>query len=403
MTKHKINVLFYLDKRKVNGKGKCPLRCRITYLGNRKQFASGLFVNPKHWNSKKQKLLDVEEQSNFINTQLSLIKSKINQAFLMLQIKEESFTVEDVFSIYKGDKIEKDYNTFEYYNRYLNKLKTLIGIEIKQITWNKYFYLKADIKNFIKWKYKSNDYPLKKLNLHFLEELEYYLKVKKELKQITINKKILRFRKSIKVAVSEGFLDNNPFMLYKVKKVNLKVVFLSPEELQKLEDYNFSQSRLSFIKDLFVFSCYTGLPYRELMNLETKHIVKGFDDNLWIKMKREKTSKELSIPLLPKALEILEKYSSKELSVFPRISNQKYNSYLKEVADIIDIDKNLTTHIARKTFASTVLLFNDVPMEIVSELLGHSSIAITQASYGKIVQKKVSEEMKKLINNKSKD
>ena len=172
-------------------------------------------------------------------------------------------------------------------------------------------------------------------------------------------------------------------------------MFLSPEELESLEQHKFTQSRLQFIKDLFVFSCYTGLPYRELMNLKQSNIVIGFDDNLWIKMKREKTSKELSIPLLPKALEILNKYSNEGL-VFPRISNQRYNSYLKEIAVIVGFEKRLTTHMARRTFASTVLLYNDVPMEIVSELLGHSSMKITQDSYGKVVQKRISLEMERL-------
>ena len=131
------------------------------------------------------------------------------------------------------------------------------------------------------------------------------------------------------------------------------------------------------------------------MHLEQKHIVKGFDGNLWIKMKREKTSKELSIPMLPKAEAILNKYDG-EIFIFPRISNQRYNSYLKEIAAIIGVEKKLTTHIARKTFASTVLLYNDVPMEIVSKLLGHSSMKITQDSYGKIVEKKISLEMSRL-------
>jgi integrase/recombinase XerD len=122
--------------------------------------------------------------------------------------------------------------------------------------------------------------------------------------------------------------------------VKTEIVFLSPEELERFEKHQFSQPRLQLIQDLFVFSCYTGLPYRELMNLENKHIINGFDGNLWIKMKREKTTKELSIPLLPKALEILEKYSTEGL-VFPRISNQKYNSYLKEIADLVGIEKKI--------------------------------------------------------------
>jgi len=139
-----------------------------------------------------------------------------------------------------------------------------------------------------------------------------------------------------------------------------------------------------------VFCSY--LPYNELMSLKHTNIITGFDNNLWIKMKRKKTSKELSIPLLPKAESIMQKYNNEDY-IFPRIRNQKYNSYLKEIADI---DKHLTTHIARKTFASTVLLYNDVPMEIVSELLGHSKIEITQNYYGMVVQKRVSDEMLKL-------
>lgn len=162
-----------------------------------------------------------------------------------------------------------------------------------------------------------------------------------------------------------------------------------------MENYQFAQKRLSFIQDLFVFSCYTGLPYRELMNLKQNNIINGFDGNLWIQMKREKTGKVLSIPLLPTALNILNKYDN-ENSIFPKISNQKYNSYLKEIGAVIGIEKKLTTHTARKTFASTVLLYNDVPMEIVSELLGHSSMKITQDSYGKVVQKKISKQFVEL-------
>ncbi|WP_157208566.1 site-specific integrase [Mariniflexile maritimum] len=392
----KINILFNINKQKKNSKGVCAIMCRLTYNKVRKVFSTGLYVNPKHWDSKQQIAKPPEPDSDYINTELSLIKTKINKVFLLLQVKEVSFTVDDIYRLYKGEKLTKEYNVVEYFERYLKQLKTLIGIDIKQITYNKFEYVKNDVKAFIKWKFKTNDYPLKKLELQFLNDFEYYLKVVKKQKQVTINKGIQRFRKPIKVAVSEKYLDNEPFMLYKSKRVSKEVVFLSPEELKKLEEHEFTQPRLQFVKDLFVFCCYTGLPYRELMDLKYSNIIKGFDGNKWIKMKREKTSKALSIPLLPKALEIIERYSNSGKSVFARISNQRYNSYLKEIAVIIGIDKNFTTHMARKTFASTVLLYNDVPMEIVSELLGHSNMKITQESYGKVVQKKVSLEMEKL-------
>ena len=390
-----MKVLFLLAKNRPNKMGKCILKCRITYCKQRREFSTGLFINPINWNSKQQLVKPQEPDSEYINSQLSLIKTKINRAFLLLQVKEERFNVGDIYSLYKGKKTQKEHNVVEYFESYLRKLKTLIGIDIKQVTWNKFNYIKKDVKSFVKWKFKANDYPLKKLELQFLHDFEYYLKVVKKQKQITINKSLQRFRRVVRAALAENYLEKDPFTLYKTKTVRSEVVFLSSEELELLEQHKFTQNRLQFVKDLFVFCCYTGLPYRELMDLKQSNIVKGFDSNLWIKMKREKTSKELSIPLLPKALEILENYSN-EGSVFPRISNQKYNSYLKEIADLVGIEKRLTTHMARRTFASTVLLYNDVSMEIVSELLGHSSMKITQDSYGKVVQKKISLEMRRL-------
>ncbi|WP_418637124.1 tyrosine-type recombinase/integrase [Winogradskyella sp.] len=385
-----MTILYLLNKSKTNKKRLTPLLCRITYKKKRKTFSIKQFINHDMWDSKKQKLLGDSETSQLANKQLSLINNKINQAFLLLQIQGNDFDVDDIYRTFKGEKLYKEQSVVEFFESYLNKLKTLVGIDIKQLTWNKFYYIKNDIAEFIKWKYNTSDYPLKKLNLQFVIELEFYYKTVKHLKQITINKKIQRFKKVIRVAVAENYLEKNPFMLHKPKTVKKEVVFLSTEELIKLENHVFAQKRLQFVKNLFIFSCYTGLPYRELMNLKHNNIVKGFDGNLWIKMKREKTSKSLSVPLLPRVVEIIESFNE-ETFVFPRLSNQRYNSYLKEIAGIVGIDKNLTTHMARRTFASTVLLYNDVPMEVVSELLGHSSMKVTQDSYGKIVQRKISD------------
>ncbi|WP_242092473.1 site-specific integrase [Aestuariivivens sediminicola] len=392
----KLNILFLVRKTKLNKKGVCPIRCRITYNKKRSQFSTGLFINPKHWNNKQQYVEPPEPDAELKNTQLSLIKTKLSQAFLMLQVKEETFPVEDIYLLYKGEKTQKEQGVLEAFKRYLESLKKLIDIDIQRGTWVKFDYTHKHVKAFIKHKYNRNDYPLSKLNLQFLADFEYYLKTEKNLGQATINKMIQRFRKPIRIAVAEGHLDRDPFMLYKAKRTRNSIVFLSPEELQKHEKHEFSQPRLKFVKDLFVFCCYTGLPYRELMDLKPIHIVKGFDGNRWIEIKRQKTSKALSIPLLPKAEAILDKYLIDEKYVFPRISNQKYNSYLKEIGVIVGFDKKLTTHMARRTFASTVLLYNDVPMEIVSELLGHSSIKITQDSYAKVMKKRISLEINRL-------
>jgi len=380
---------------RLNKISKCVIRCRITYNKQRKEFSTGLFIHPKHWNSKKQKVLEDTEHSEYTNTQLSLIINKMNQAFLLLQIQGNSFTVEDIYALYKGEKIKKEYNAVEYFEVFLERLKKLIRIDIKQVTWNKYHYVKQHVKAFIKCKYKRLDYPLKDLKLQFLYDFEYYLKVEKKQAQITINKSIQRFRKSVKVAVAEGYLDRDPFSMFKTKSVKKEVVFLSVEELRKLEEYSFSQIRLENVKNMFIFCCYTGLAYAEMEALVYKHIILGFDGLQWINMERKKTGRVINIPLLPKALGILKLYENEDY-LLPVISNQRFNSYLKEIASIVGIEKRLTHHIARKTFASTVLLYNNVPMEIVSELLGHSNMSITQEYYGKVVMKKVSEEVKKL-------
>jgi len=394
---NKLIIRFIINCTRINNQGKTSIGCRITYLKIRKQLATGLFVNPDYWNSKKQKVFDNTEQSDYYNKQLSLIKTKINQAFLLLQIKEKSFTVDDIYRLFKGVKIARDYNVIEYFENYLKKLKMLIDKEIKQSTWLKFHYVKNSVKSFIKWQYKVNDLPLKNLKLQFLVDLDYYLKVVQNKKQITINKEVQRFRKPIKIAVAEGCLDRDPFMLYESKRVRTNVVFLSTIELKTLENHQFSQPRLQLVKDWFIFSCYTGLAYNEIKKIKKSNIVKGFDGELWIEMVREKTQKNIAVPILPKAQHLINKYADINTeTLFNIISNQRYNSYLKEIASIIGIQKRLTTHTARKTFASTVLLYNDVPMEIVSELLGHSSITITEESYGKVVRKKVSEQIKRL-------
>ncbi|MCA0151731.1 site-specific integrase [Winogradskyella vincentii] len=395
MNINKLNKLFYLNKVRLNKQNRSPIKCRLTFLGKRKTFSTGLFINPQYWNSKQQKANPPGPDNNYINTQISLISQKINEAFLFLQVSNNKYDVEDIYFQYKGENIKTHKTLLEVFDLHNRRMEKLIDIEYARSTYKKFKEAKKHTRNFINFQFGKNDVLLESIKSNFLQDFDFYLKSELGHKQITINKSIQRVRKVIKLALAEGYLQKDPFILFKPKRVSNVVIFLNSEELEALENYQFSQRRLSFIQDLFVFSCYTGLPYRELMNLKHNNIIKGFDDNLWIQMKREKTNKDLSIPLLPKAIKIINKYDS-EKSIFPKISNQKYNSYLKEIGAVIGIEKKLTTHTARKTFASTVLLYNDVPMEIVSELLGHSSMKITQDSYGKVVQKKISSEIEKL-------
>lgn len=397
MNTHKFRILLVIALNRIKKNSKAPIFCRITYNKKRKQFATGVFISPNNWDNTRQKAKPPNKENDFINTQLSLIKQKINQAFLYLQVNDEVFDVDDIHLQYKGESTNTHKTLLEVFELHNNRMEKLIGVEYTKSTYSKFIEAKNHTANFIKYQHKKNDILLESLNMNFLSDFDFYLKSEKNQKQITINKSIQRVRKIIKLALAKGYLKQDPFILYKPKRYDTKVIFLNQEELNSLKEYIFKQKRLEQVKDMFIFCCYTGLAYQEMANLREEHLIIGFDDAIWIKMMRQKTKSSISIPLLPTASKILDLYRN-EGRLLPIISNQKFNSYLKEIAEIVGIEKRLTHHIARKTFATTVLLYNDIPIEIVSELLGHSSISITQRHYAKVVQSKVSQEMKNLQN-----
>lgn len=391
-----IFIRFIVARTKARMDDKAPILCRLTFNQLRKQFSTGLFVNPDYWNSKKQKV-DPYEDSTYINQQLSLIKNNLNQAFLFLQVSSNSFAVDDVYKRYKGESTNDEKQMLDTYREYLNRIEKLIGKDFQLVTYKKYQESYTHLADFIRHKYKRNDIQIKTLKEAFLDDYSYFLRTEKNLAPSTLNKAIQRFRKVVKYAISQDYLSKDPFMIYKPKSVKKEVVFLTKVELQTLEQKEFEMDRLVRIRDMFVFCCYTGLGFSEMANLNKADIYDEFDGKPWIHVKRQKTKGAYKIPLLKKAEQILDKYNieSKE-KVLPGITNQRFNAYLKEIANLCGIKKNLTHHVARKTFATTVLLYNDVPMEIVSKLLGHSKLQTTQDHYGQIVERRISEEIDRI-------
>ncbi len=392
MNNYKLTVLFFLKRNRVNKMGKCPIRCRVTFLKTRKEFSTGIFINPENWNSNKQKSFPNNEENTILNNKLNLIHQQIDKAFLFLQISQDTFDVDDIYRKYKGEDVKTEITILGAYDLHNEKTKKLIGVDFNELSWSRYVESRRKVAEFITKFYKRKDIKLKDLDLKFIKDLEYYFKTDLHLKQATIYRSMQRVKKIVHFAIAENYLQRDPFNLYKNKKYKTKIVYLSVEELDKLEKHNFNQLRLQKVKDLFVFCCYTGLAYLEMSTLTTKHIKIGFDGNEWIEMNRQKTDAKISVPLLPKAKVILEKYDNE----LPKISNQRFNSYLREIAEILEIEKKLTHHIARETFATTVLLYNGVPIEVVSELLGHSKITVTQEHYAKVVKKRVSDEVSML-------
>jgi len=374
-----------------------PIFCRITLNGKRKQFSTGFFLKESNWNGQTQRYRGTSADAQHINSRLELIRVRLLKSYDALAKESHSFTVEHIYNRY-ADK-DKEYKTllqaFEYHNE---KMKELVGKDYVKATYDKFVVIQNHVEEFIKSEYKLTDYPLTEVKLKFLHDLDHYLKVTKGHNQNTINKVIERVKKVLKIAVGNGWITSDPFLLYQKKKYVKEVVFLSSQELKLLETHKFAQDRLDAVRDSFIFSCYTGLAFNEASQLSTDHL--QLDDNglLWIDMVRQKTQRPISVPVLPKAMKVLKKYGypANEGLLLPIISNQKMNSYLKEVAEVVGIGKHLTHHIARKTFASTVLLNNDIPVEIVSFLLGHSKTTTTEQHYAKVVKDSVVRHIKKL-------
>jgi integrase len=255
---------------------------------------------------------------------------------------------------------------------------------------------------FLQWKYKVSDIEITKIDHAFVTDYEFWLRSVRNCANNTAVKYIKNFNKIIKICLANDWLDKNPFANYKSKVKEVERVYLSENEIQNIIDKDLENERLSLVRDIFLFSCFTGLAYIDVKNLTKSHISIGIDGEKWIFTHRQKTESASKIPILPVTQIIIDKYEDHPQSVnqdklLPILSNQKMNAYLKEIAGICKIEKELTFHIARHTFATTVTLTNGVPIESVSKMLGHKNLRTTQ-HYAKVLDKKVSEDMMILRN-----
>ena len=394
----RVNISFFRYHSRETETGEAPLYCRLWHESKRKIFSIGFKVTRNKWNQNKQIATGKSEMTQRINTQIEVIKKKLVEIETKLIMEGSEDILEDMYALYIGKTtVSRSFITL-FEERYM-AAKKMEGIKFKKSTLDKFKDVLELVRAYIKESYHASDIPMNKVNFKFISGLEDYLLTVRRQKPVTINKNMQRVKQVTTYAMKCNYIKVDPFIDHAPLKVEKELVFLTTEERHKLESYQFAQERLAKVRDLYLFSVYTGLAYHEAFALQKKHIIMAFDKKFWIEMKREKTGKGLSVPLLPQAMKIMEKYDNggdKEAHVLPAISNQKMNSYLKEITEIVGINKKLTHHTARKTFATTILLYNDVPIEIVSKLLGHSSIAVTQKHYARVVNKKVSACMEKL-------
>ncbi|MBG6062912.1 site-specific recombinase XerD [Flavobacterium sp. CG_9.1] len=396
-----ISILFYLKRAKVNAQGLVPIFQRITINGKRIDNSTGKFIDPAKWHTEMSKMRGTSEEARSINGHLEYLKSKIYDAEKNLIKTDIPINSETLKNKLLGIK-ERQRTLIPIFKDHNNKIKELVGKEYAPGTLERYNTSLKHTIDFLEWKYKVSDIEIDKINHAFITDYEFYLRSVRNCANNTAVKYIKNFSKIIKICLANNWIDRNPFSNYKAKVREVERVYLSEGEIQNIINKDFKTERLSLVRDIFLFSCFTGLAYIDVKNLTKSHISIGIDGEKWIFTHRQKTETASKIPILPITQMIIDKYEDhpeccNQNKLLPILSNQKMNAYLKEIAGVCEIDKELTFHIARHTFATTVTLTNGVPIESVSKMLGHKNLRTTQ-HYAKVLDKKVSEDMMILRN-----
>src|SRR6056297_3080907 len=399
-TSSTFSILFWADFSRVKD-NQASLYARITVNGKRAVISLKRKVLVSDWGVHKNRAKGTRQKSRILNSYLDETNNHLFNSYRDLMAGNKLITAQAIKALYLG-KDENNHSILDIIAYHNEDMKG----KLKWGTQKNYYTTQSYISKFLLKSYKTSDMYLKELDYNFITQFEKYLRSyipedhQQRMGNNTVMKHIERFRKLVNLSIKLGWINRDPFVQFKSKFIKNDRDFLSLLELQAIEQKSFAIDRLKLVKDLFVFSCYTSLSYIDVINLTGENLCIGIDGELWIYYRREKTTKPVRIPLLPKALEIIEKYKNNKKSIsqgtiFPQITNQKLNSYLKEIADVCGIKKNLTFHIARHTFATTVTLSNGMPIETVSKLLGHSRISTTQI-YAKVIERKVSDDMQRL-------
>lgn len=388
--------------------GKHPIYIRIYVDSKKSEIFSDYWIKASEWNSNQRMVKTNNPRADLINAFLKKLHTSIETDFYELRAQNQNTTAlilkERYLGIDSAPSHKSILDAFDYHNTKMEE-QVKIGKVVKK-THERYIITKNKVKVFMKHQYKLKDMPLPDLRLRYVTEFEHYLLTKDKLQSNTAHKYIKNLKKIMNLAVGLDWIPSNPFNNFRCSYITPKREVLSQEELDILRLKDISIQRLAEVRDVFVFCCYTGFAYSDIYQFEYNAISKGIDGEYWLSTNRQKTGVKESVPLLPIAMDIITKYRDHPYCIssnrlLPVNSNQRYNAYLKEIADICGIEKKITSHIARHTFATTVTLANGVPIETVSSMLGHSSIRTTQV-YAKVIEKKVSEDMQNLKEKLSK-
>lgn len=391
-------LLFYAKKEKGYVSGPITIYARITVDGVSKEFSTGQKCEPVKWN--EGNLSARTEDLRSLKYYLETLTTRVRNCHRELLETNDSVSSEMLRNRVTGKNLKPN-KIIEIFKQHNKDMQVLVDKEeIAKGTLDKYDDTLNHTQNFMQWKYSLSEMDIRRIDHEFVTQFEFYLKTVADCSHNTAVKYVNNFGKIVRICIDNGWMRINPFARYTSKVKKKKPIPLSEAEVIRLIEKQFRTPRLEQIRDIFIFCCFTGLAYSDVRKLSASELFIGIDRKIWIDSDRTKTDEDAKVPLLPIADGLVRKYQNhpycvKHNKVFPVISNQKMNEYLYEIADLCEITKKMTSHVARHTFATTVTLANRVPLETVSKMLGHADIASTR-HYAQVLQNKISTDMNDL-------
>lgn len=397
MVRSSFSILFFIRESKARKNGNVPIEVMITVNGERNSFSTGKQIAIEKWDKTKQQVKGKDQETQNLNNYLKAIKAKLYQKEAELLERGFIITAQILYDAY-FDKVEsiKERSLFEVFEEHNQEQEKLVGNGVSKAThWVSVYTIRL-LREFVQQKYKREDLYLRELNLNFIQSFHSFLRIDKDMAQNSSTKHLKLLKKIINLSVANSYMAFNPFSTYKVEREPVDIDFLDEEELRKIINFDTPLPRLERAKDMFLFGCFTGLSYIDIKTLTLEHFEKDNAGRIWIKKRRVKTGVLPRIPLLPIAKLILDKYKGGE-KLLPIQDPADINKYLKDIAILCGINKRICFHTSRHTFASTVTLANNISLEVVSKMLGHTNTRMT-AHYAKLIDKCIGEQMDKLMD-----
>ena len=397
-----LSVLFIIKKAKLLKNGEAPICMRITVNKRVAEVMIKRSIPVDLWNQKKECSKGKDRVATELNHYINTVRAKVLQIHRELEIDNKPITADIIKDCFYGrDKVQR--SLLEVYAEHNEKCRALIGKEYTESTVTKFDTSINRLKEYIRSCYHRDDIMLAELDGQFIRDFDFWLKTEKHCQNNSALKHLKNLKKVVRIALANDWIKKDPFYGIHFKQEEVNVEFLSREELDILMNKEFAIKRLEQVRDIFIFCCFTALAFVDVQQLSREHLIKDNNGALWIRKARQKTNQICNIPVLTIPQRILRKYEDnaeciKKGVLLPVISNQRMNAYLKEIADLCGITKRLTTHVARHTAATVVFLANDVSMENVSKILGHSNIRMTQ-HYAKVLDSSIMRDMANVERN----